>query len=207
MAQTSPDASDDRPPRAPFLAVAFAASAAFCAISLSGGSVAKYRWSAIFLVPIVWAIFLLRRRLALRPLHFALLAVGLLAHDMGAFGWYQRKPLGLQYDWYVHFFFGVVGGLVVARTLEQRLALRGAPRALLSVLVIVGLGAVHEIIEAASTARLGPEYGMLIVGADDPYDTQEDMFNNLLGASLAQLLHGRRRTDGLDAPSDRGRRS
>jgi uncharacterized membrane protein YjdF len=191
-----------QPARQQFLAVALPATAVLCAISVAGGSVAKYRWSAVFLVPIVWGVFLLRRRLALRPLHFALLALALVAHDLGAFGFYQRKLAGLQFDWYVHFLFGVVGGLIVARALELRLAIRGSACALLTVLVVVGAGAVHEIVEAASTLQLGTEYGMLVVGPENPYDTQEDLLNNLLGASLAQGLRRLRRdpTRGSSTP-------
>jgi uncharacterized membrane protein YjdF len=179
------DDGRERSDRRRLLAVAVTATVVLCAISLAGVSVAKYRWSAAFLVPIVWAVFLLRRRLALRPLHFTLLAVALLAHDMGAFGWYQRRVVGLQYDWYVHFLFGVVGGLIVARTLEVRLGVRGLACGLLTVLAVLGMGGVHEIVEAASTLQLGPEHGMLHIGPENPYDTQEDMLNNLLGASLA----------------------
>jgi uncharacterized membrane protein YjdF len=198
-APLEPTAGLGVPDRRRFLAVAVPATIALCAISIAGGSVAKYRWSAVFLVPIVWAVFLLRRRLALRPLHYALFAVALLAHDMGAFGWYQRRVLGVQYDWYVHFLFGVVGGLIVARTLELRLGLRGAAGALIAVLAVVGIGGVHEILEAASTLQLGNELGMLYVGPENPYDTQEDLLNNLLGATLAlglRRLHRAQRAAG-----------
>jgi hypothetical protein len=175
----------DRALRRSFLAVAWVSTAILCAISLAGGSVAKYRWSALFLVPIVWAVFLLRRQLVLRPPHFALFAVAVLAHDLGAFGWYQRRVLGLQYDWLVHFLFGVVGGLIVARALEHRLRLGGSALGLLTVLTVTGLGGLHEIVEAASTMQLGPEHGMLYIGPEDPYDTQADLLNNVLGASLS----------------------
>ena len=192
------DVQTDRSLRRTLLATAWSTTAVLCAISLVGGSVAKYRWSAVFLVPIVWAVFLLRTRLALRPLHFALFAVALLAHDLGAFGWYQRRLAGLQYDWLVHFFFGVVGGLIVARALYVRLGLHGLAPALLTVLAVTGIGGVHEIIEAASTWQLGPEQGMLHVGPEDPYDTQQDMLNNVLGATLALGLRrlGRRPEQG-----------
>jgi uncharacterized membrane protein YjdF len=171
--------------RRAFLAVALVSTLVFCGISLAGGSVAKYRWSAAFLVPLVWIVYLLRARLALRPLHFALLVVAILLHDLGAFGWYQRRVCGLQYDWVVHFFFGIVGGLIVARALQQRLGVRGLALGLLTVLTVTGVGGLHEIMEAGSTAFLGAENGMLHVGPEDPYDTQQDMLNNVLGATLA----------------------
>lgn len=160
------------------------ATLALCAISFAG-TLAKYRWSALSLVPLVWLVYLLRARLALRPLHFALFAVAVLAHDLGAFGWYQRSVGGLQYDWLVHFLFGVVGGLIVARVLQLRLGLGGLALGLLTVLTVTGIGGVHEIVEAASTWLLGPEHGMLHVGPEDPFDTQQDMLNNVLGSALA----------------------
>ena len=182
---TSATGATDRVDRRRFLAVAWSTTAVLAAISLAGGSVAKYRWAALFLVPLIWIVFLLRERLALRPLHSALFAVAMLAHDLGAFGWYQRTIVGLQYDWLVHFFFGVVGGLIVANALEVRLGVRGFAAGLLTVLAVTGMGAVHEIVEAGSTALLGAETGMLHVGPEDPYDTQQDMLNNVLGATLA----------------------
>jgi uncharacterized membrane protein YjdF len=198
----SPDpAVADRVGQRRLLAVAWVSTAVLCAISFAGASVPKYRWAALSLVPLIWVVFLLRTRLALRPLHFALFAVAVLAHDMGAFGWYQRDLHGLQYDWLVHFFFGVVGGLIVARALEVRLGVRGFALGLLTVLVVTGIGGVHEIIEAASTWLLGAEHGMLHVGPEDPYDTQADLFNNVLGSTLAlglRKIGATRRSPGED---------
>ncbi|HTD67125.1 MAG TPA: hypothetical protein VK846_11410 [Candidatus Limnocylindria bacterium] len=49
---------------------------------------------------------------------------------------------------------------------------------------ILGFGAIHELIEYFSTLAMGPERGMLKTLADDPYDTQKDLLNNLLGTQL-----------------------
>lgn len=178
--------------------LAWIATLAFCAISFAPrDGPAKYRWSFLFLVPIVWVVLALRRRLALLPGHFALFVLAMLLHDLGAFGWYQRSFFGLRYDWYVHYFFGLVGGLIVARLLQVRLGLRGPALGLLVVLAVTGIGGLHEIMEAASSILLGAEYGMLRVGADNPYDTQFDLLNNVLGAGTALVLRalGARRQD------------
>ena len=139
--------------------IAWTASLAFVLISLMPyASVAKYRFSFVFLIPILWGVYALRRGLSIRPLHFGLFALALLLHDLGAFGAYSWNVMGLQFDWCVHFFFGLVGGL-------------------------------HEIGEAASTRYLGTDLGMLYIGADNPYDTQEDLLANVLGACAALALH------------------
>ena len=169
--------------------VAWTASLAFVLVSLvPHGGVAKYRFSFLFLVPILWGVYALRRRLSIRPLHFALFALALLLHDLGAFGAYSWSVIGLQFDWCVHFLFGLVGGLIVARALEAQFGARGFGLGLLVVLVIAGIGGLHEIVEAASTRYLGKDLGMLYIGADNPYDTQEDLLGNVLGACAALAL-------------------
>jgi uncharacterized membrane protein YjdF len=184
------DAGRETGPLAFYAAVAAVASVIFAVISLAPreGGVAKYRWSFLFLVPIVWALVALRRRLALRPVPFGLFALALVLHDLGAFGWYQRKFVGVQYDWYVHALFGFVGGLIVARLLQIRVGLGGPMLAALVVLVVTGFGGLHEIVEAASTWVLGTEYGMLVTGADNPYDTQEDLLCNVVGSVAAAVV-------------------
>jgi uncharacterized membrane protein YjdF len=57
------------------------------------------------------------------------------------------------------------------------------------VLLITGVGGLHEIVEWASSLALGKDYGMLNVGATNPYDTQEDLLNNVLGSSAACAVH------------------
>jgi uncharacterized membrane protein YjdF len=167
------------------------ATLALVAISiLPSGGVAKYRYSFLFLVPILWTVFAFRRRLLLRPLHFALFALALVLHDLGAFGGYQRSILGLEFDWCVHFTFGLVGGLILARLLHLRLGLSGPILGLFVVLLVTGIGGLHEIVEAASTKFLGPEYGMLWTGPGNAFDTQEDLMSNVVGASVAFALHG-----------------
>ena len=174
--------------------VAWTASVAFVAISLVPyASVTKYRYSFLFLVPILWAVYALRRRLSIRPLDFGLFALALLLHDLGAFGAYSWSVIGLQFDWCVHFVFGLVGARIVARALETQLGARGFGLGLLVVLVITGLGGLHEIVEAASTRYLGKDLGMLYIGPDNLYDTQEDLLANVLGACTALALRRFRR--------------
>lgn len=167
--------------------VVWTASLAFVLVSLVS-PLEKYRFSFLFLVPILWTVYGLRRRLSIRPLHLALVALALLLHDLGAFGAYSWSVIGLQFDWCVHMLFGLVGGLIVARALEAQFGARGFGLGLLVVLVITGIGGLHEIVEAASTRYLGKEVGMLYIGADNPYDTQEDLLANVLGACAALAL-------------------
>ena len=147
-----------------------------------------YRFSFLFLLPLLWGVYALRRQLVLSPLHLALFASFLLFHDLGALGLYREKIFGLQFDVYVHFYFGIVGGLIVARALRLRCGWSGCWLVVATGLFMLGVGAVHELIECGTTIWLGKEKGMLKLDPNDPYDTQKDLMNNLLGALFACLL-------------------
>ena len=147
----------------------------------------NYRYSALFLVPIVWAAYFLRRRIHLHPLHYFLFALALLLHNLGAFGFYQRSFLGLPFDVYVHFYFGFVGGLLLHRYLEHAVPLSPFHLRAAVVLLVLGIGGVHEIVEWFSTLALGDKHGMLKRTGVYEFDTQRDLLDNLLGAALYAL--------------------
>ena len=178
-------------------AVASAAFIALSAFAARPGS--NYRYSALFLVPIVWAPYFLRGRLRLHPLHFALFALALLLHNLGAFGFYQRHFFGLSFDVYVHFSFGFIGALMLHRYLEHAAALRPWQLRVGTVLLILGMGAVHEIVEWFSTLALGSRHGMLKTEGVYQFDTQKDMLDNLLGAAVAVAFCAPRTATGARA--------
>src|SRR5438046_10362027 len=64
---------------------------------------------------------------------------------------------------------------------------------------ILGIGGLHELFECFTTILLGPERGMLKLRPDEPYDTQKDLMNNLLGAIAAVLVSMSRRKPILPA--------
>src|SRR3954463_1592341 len=170
--------------------IAVAASAVFVVMSLvvaRPGS--NYRFSFLFLVPIVWAPYLLRRRIFLLPLHYVLFVLAPMLHNLGAFGLYQRAVMGLSFDIYVHFYFGIVGGLMLHRYLEHTVVLTRWQLRVAVVLLIIGMGAIHELVEWFSTLILGPKNGMLKTEGVYEFDTQRDMFDNLVGAIVAVTLY------------------
>lgn len=147
-----------------------------------------YRYSFLFLAPMAWALYALRARLALHPIHFALLCSALLLHNLGVFGFYRREFLGLRFDTYVHFYFGFACAFAVTHGLRLGYHISGWRLWVAVTLGILGFGAIHELIEWASTMAMGPERGMLKTLAEDPYDTQKDLLNNLLGTWLSLIV-------------------
>jgi uncharacterized membrane protein YjdF len=152
--------------------------------------VPTYRVAPVFLIPIIWGVYAVRRRFNIHPVHYALFVGAVLLHNLGALGWYQRWPGGFSYDIVVHFYFGVVAGLLLFRAIEH-----GAPGLrpwqvyLATFLFVMGCGAVHELMEYSTTLVLGKERGMLKTSGYE-YDTQRDLLNNLLGVSVALVLMG-----------------
>src|SRR5262245_51700301 len=155
LAAQSSDAAENAPAQhsaTSYRVIAWAATVCFTAISglaLAGVHLdgpPGYRYSFAFLAPLVWLVYWLRRRLDVPPLYLALFASLLLLHDLGAFGCYTRYYLGLQFDWYVHFYGGLVGGLFVARAGARHFGLRGWRLLLVTALIVTGVGGLHEIV-------------------------------------------------------------
>ena len=71
----------------------------------------RYKWDFIFLMLMLSAVYMLRQKIDLHPLHYTLLAVFLLLHFLGMFGLYQTYPLGIEYDYWVHGYFGFLAAL------------------------------------------------------------------------------------------------
>jgi uncharacterized membrane protein YjdF len=150
--------------------------------------VPTYHVAPLFLIPIIFAVYAVRRRFHIHPLHYALFVSAVLLHNLGALGWYQKWPGGFSYDILVHFYFALVAGLIIFRAIRLALpALRPWHVYTATFFLIMGCGAVHEIIEYLSTLMLGKEYGM-IKKTGYEFDTERDLLNNLLGVTLSLIV-------------------
>lgn len=134
--------------------------------------------------------YLLRRRLHLHPLHYLLLSVFLLLHAAGTFHLYERHFFGMEYDFYVHLYFGFASSLIFYRLYLHR-NLPPHYAFLFVIILALGTSAFHEIIEYAGAITLGRGEGLLYIGAGDidEWDTQKDMLNNVIGALAGCTLY------------------
>ena len=160
--------------------------------------VPTYKVAPVFLIPLLWLVYALRRRLHIHPIHYLLFALAVLLHDLGAFGFYQNglpekwrivPILGISYDIYVHFFFAFAATFIVYRALDFYLALKPWQTVLFTLLFIMGLGGIHEVMEYASYLILGEEKGMLKPHTAYFLDTSRDLTNNFLGCITALLVN------------------
>lgn len=172
----------------PHRTIAWVTTGIFALFSILGDGPSTYRYAVFFLGPLLWAVYFARNALCILPLHFAILAGAFVLHNLGAFGTYGKFYLGLEFDTYVHFFFGMAGAFIVAHALERTLGFRGWKLWAGTILLILGIGAIHELVEYLSTLLLGGEKGMLKTNDPDKFDTQKDLGNNLLGTIAALAL-------------------
>jgi uncharacterized membrane protein YjdF len=150
-----------------------------------------YKWDFIFLMIMLWAVYGLRKKIKLHPFHFILLAVFLILHNLGTFDTYSMYFFGLEYDLYVHGFFGFVAALMLYRTYNLVGPYKGWFVYIAIIAVLLGFSAFHELFEYAGALIVGEGEGVLFVGAGDidEWDTQKDMFNNMVGGIVALLLY------------------
>lgn len=156
-----------------------------------------YKLDFFFLLGVFLMVYFYREKLRLHWFHFLLFGLFLVVHNLGTFGFYSNFYLGLEYDWYVHAFFGLSAGLILFRAFKLDKGVGDKWHLVWMVLIVaLGLSVMHELfIEFAGALLLGKGEGMLYIGAGDVdmWDTHKDMFFNFIGAVLALGVYGLRR--------------
>jgi putative membrane protein len=151
-------------------------------------------------IPVLYAT---RRRFALTPLVYVLIAVHALVLCVGGHytyaevpaGFWIRDLLGLErnhYDRVGHLMQGFVPALVAREVLLRTSPLRpGRWLAAVVTSMALAISALYELVEWLAAVLLGQGADAFLGTQGDPWDTQWDMFMALLGAILAQLLLAR----------------
>ena len=144
--------------------------------------------SAVLLI----IIFIFRQPINLSWFHFILFSLFLLAHCLGMFDFYNLYLLGIEYEYWIHGFFGFLAALIMLRALNSTKLAPSKALVFLSVLIIVfGISAAHELYEFAGAMILGQDEGVLFIGAGDldQWDTQKDMLNNVMGGVVDMIIY------------------
>ncbi len=151
-----------------------------------------YKYDLIMCIFLTVALFLARKVLHLYWFHYLLFNVFLIFHNLGMYQYYDRYPLGIEYDYWIHGFFGLVSSLIIMRAFvfsSEKLHLRTCM--LLTIVFVLGISAAHELYEFAGAMLLGEGEGVLFIGAGDldEWDTQKDMLNNLIGSIVGLFAY------------------
>ncbi|MBC8109264.1 MAG: DUF2238 domain-containing protein [Anaerolineae bacterium] len=167
--------------------IAIIGSIAIIVIAITA-KVPTYHVSPVFLVPLLWLGYLLRNKFAITSFSYAAFFLAILLHDLGAYGFYQDSPLGFSWDILVHYYFAIPAALIFRGALAHHFPmLRPWQLNVTTLLFIMGVGALHEIMEYCSYLLLGEEKGMLKPKTSYFFDTQRDLTNNLLGCLTALI--------------------
>ena len=170
--------------------VTFAILVLFEIYSLTTDS--HYKWDFIFLAFLLFGTYFLKDKIKLHPFHFLLLAIFLILHNLGTFDTYSNYYLGMEFDFWVHSFFGLLCSLILYRTYNLVGPYKNKWFMYVAIIaVVLGFSAFHELFEYAGAITLGEGEGVLFMGAGDidEWDTQKDMRNNLFGAMLGLTIY------------------
>ncbi len=171
------------PVLSPHLLIAIIGSIAIIMIAITA-RVDAYHVSPIFLVPLLWIGYVLRERFAISVTAYVAFLGAILLHDMGAYGWYQSSPLPFAWDILVHFYFAIPAALIIRGALRHHFPqLKSWQVNVTTVMFVMGVGALHEIMEYFSYLVMGDK-GMLKT-TSYMFDTSRDLTNNLLGCLTA----------------------
>jgi uncharacterized membrane protein YjdF len=151
-----------------------------------------YKWDFFFLVALMVGVYIIKDKIKLHPFHFILLGIFLILHNLGTFGTYSNFYYGIEFDFYVHTYFGFVSSLILYRTYNFIGPYKKKWFMFIAIIsVVLGMSVFHELFEYAGAITVGEGEGVLFVGAGDidEWDTQKDMRNNLIGGVLGLFFY------------------
>ena len=135
-------------------------------------------------------VYFLKNKIKLHPFHFFLFAIFLILHNLGTFGTYSNYYFGIEFDFWVHSYFGLISSLILFRSYRLTGPYKGFFIYIAIISIILGFSAFHELFEYAGAIAVGEGEGVLFIGAGDidKWDTQKDMLNNLIGSIFGLIL-------------------
>lgn len=143
----------------------------------------------LFMIAIIIAYYFFNLKYSF-PTHYTYLAlIPIVLHSSKLYG---HSYLGIQFDFYHHFFSCFVIGLLVNYILFKKNPENKLQNFVLAVLIVAGIGSLFEIMEFGGYALFGKGEGVFRYGLGDfgeLNDTIWDMVNNTLGAIFASLLY------------------
>lgn len=123
---------------------------------------------------------------------FALLII--ILHNLGTFGFYSRRFLGIEWDLVTHLYSGIILSLITLHYFQKKLNIKTSTKITLTILVVMGINAISEIVEVSGTLLFGSGEGFFQYGYGDTglFDTQTDLmygfFGILMGIGINYLV-------------------
>ncbi len=150
-----------------------------------------YKYDIVMCMFLLVALFYMKNLIYLKSSHYFLFSIFLLIHCLGIYDFYKLYPLNIEYDYWVHGYFGFISILIIINLLKNiDWQLSITVIYLMAIITVLGVSALHELYEFAGAMLLGEGEGVLFIGAGDidQWDTQKDMLNNLIGGAIGLSL-------------------
>jgi putative membrane protein len=154
------------------------------------------------------------RKFQFSNLSYALFALFLALHAVGAHYTYAKVPAGFwmadllelnrnHFDRVIHFAFGVLLVYPMQDLLKRAAGVRAKWVPWLALAIIIAMSSFFEILEAIIAQIVHPDLGTAYLGTQgDIWDAQKDMVAAILGGILATIaISVRRKTAQLKTPS------
>ncbi|MDW3094814.1 MAG: DUF2238 domain-containing protein [Gammaproteobacteria bacterium] len=152
--------------------------------ALALGLESHYKYDILMCLILLFATYYFRSHIYLHWIHYFLFSIFLFLHCCGMFQLYETYPLGIEYDYWVHSYFGLISSLIILHWFTKSDYKFSQTFCIISTFVaVLGISAAHELYEFAGAILLGEGDGVLFIGAGDKdqWDTQKDMLNNIIG--------------------------
>jgi len=154
----------------------------------------KFVYDGIIILIFLILLYIYYEKLFFTTLTFVLVNILILIHHLGSF-FYGRSFFGLEYDIYVHFLYGIIVSIYFYTFLSSKInfnkhKLDKSELFFFAIILVMGISAIHELIEFSGALILGPGDGFLFFGAGDSgsFDTEWDLVNGFLGSFLGCCL-------------------
>ncbi len=150
-----------------------------------------WEYDALASLFLIWFLFLIKDKIQLHPFHFSLAILFFVMHLLGVFGAYTFQINWFEYDLFMHLFFGFVAALIVFRIYDLEKSKEKWMGYLFVFCFILGVSAMHEIIEAIGAIVIGSGEGFIGFGPGDfgEFDSQIDLLMNLFGSFIGFFIN------------------
>src|SRR3989338_9272852 len=154
----------------------------------------RFIYDVVLAILFLSFLYLYRKKFSISEGHFIFISAVIIAHNAGVFGAYGLDLGNIGYDLFVHYFAGFIIWAATYRYFRIGRKIRKERAIALAFIFLIALTAVHELVEYQGEEILGDGEGIFFNGPgdaspDNPYDTMEDIINNILGGLTAMAVY------------------
>lgn len=135
---------------------------------------------------IIFLFYFLHKKIEVTGVLYPLALLIVIFHNLGTFGFYSRRFIGVEWDTITHLYSGMVLSMIILHYFNKKLNIKTSMKIILTILGVMGINAISEILEASGVMVFGPGEGFFRYGNGDRglLDTQTDLMHGFLGTLI-----------------------